>query len=57
MFEDPAIVNQFIEGWRKSGLQRIGLLLGRYDEYEDVPLGIRAVVVAIYEPAQVCTCT
>ena len=55
MFEDPAIVDQFIEGWRKSGIQRIGLLLGRYEEYEDVPLGIRAVVVAIYEPAQVCT--
>ena len=53
MFEDGAIVNRFIEGWRQSGEQRFGYLIGRYTEFNDVPLGIRAVVSAIYEPPQV----
>ena len=53
MFEDSRIVDRFIEGWRRSGCQRIGYLYGKYEEYTDVPLGIRAVVSAIYEPAQV----
>ncbi|XP_065900077.1 nuclear protein localization protein 4 homolog isoform X2 [Dysidea avara] len=52
MFEDGAIVDRFIQAWRKSGKQRLGYLYGKYVEYEDVPLGIRAVVTAIYEPAQ-----
>ena len=53
MFEDGAIVDRFIEGWRRSGEQRFGYLIGRYIEFTDVPLGIRAVVSAIYEPPQV----
>lgn len=53
MFEDGAIVDLFIEGWRRSGEQRFGYLMGRYMEFTDVPLGIRAVVSAIYEPPQV----
>ncbi len=53
MFEDGDIVNRFIEGWRTTGQQRFGYLLGRYTEFTDVPLGIRVVVSAIYEPPQV----
>ncbi len=53
MFEDSKIVDRFIEGWRRSGYQRIGYLYGTYQEYTDVPLGIKAVVAAIYEPPQV----
>lgn len=53
MFEDQEIVNRFIEGWRRSGEQRFGYLIGRYEEFTDVPLGIRAIVSAIYEPLQI----
>ena len=52
MFDDGSVVDRFIEGWRRSGQQRIGYLIGQYKEYSDVPLGIRAVVSAIYEPPQ-----
>ena len=53
MFDDGSVVDRFIEAWRRSGQQRIGYLIGQYKEYSDVPLGIRAVVSAIYEPPQV----
>lgn len=46
------IVDRFLAAWRKTGLQRFGWLIGRYQPYEEVPMGIKAVIEAIYEPPQ-----
>lgn len=53
MFENPSLVERFLNYWRNTGHQRIGYLYGKYEIHSDVPLGIRAVVAAIYEPPQV----
>ena len=52
-FENPFIVEKFLNYWRNTGNQRIGFMYGRYESHKDVPLGIKAVVSAIYEPPQV----
>lgn len=52
MFENGAIVERFLNYWRRTGNQRMGFLYGRYEVNNDVPLGIRAQVAAIYEPPQ-----
>eukprot|EP00158_Paraphelidium_tribonemae_P002848 Partr_v1_DN25724_c0_g1_i1_m74929 putative Nuclear protein localization len=52
-FESSAVVDEFIANWRRSGLQRFGYLYGRLCRHPDIPLGIKAVVESIYEPAQV----
>ncbi|CAG5121679.1 unnamed protein product [Candidula unifasciata] len=55
MFENPAVADRFLNYWRYSGCQRLGILFGRYEVFKDVPLGIRARVAAIYEPPQQTT--
>ena len=51
-FENAEIVDNFLNFWRITSHQRAGLLYGRYEPYSGVPLGIQAVVTAIYEPGQ-----
>ncbi|KAK9887863.1 hypothetical protein WA026_000171 [Henosepilachna vigintioctopunctata] len=54
-FENTNLVERFLYYWRTTGHQRIGILYGVYEIHADVPLGVRANVVAIYEPPQEST--
>lgn len=52
-YSTPAIIENFIDFWRKTGgTQRFGYLIGHYEAYDQVPLGLKAVVEAIHEPPQ-----
>jgi nuclear protein localization protein 4 homolog len=46
------VIDRFLQIWRQTGLQRFGWLIGHYEPYDKVPMGIKAVVEAIHEPPQ-----
>ena len=51
-FASHDLVDRFIQAWRSTGHQRYGFMIGHYEPYEKVPMGIKAVVEAIHEPLQ-----
>ncbi|KAK4057835.1 nuclear protein localization protein 4 [Microbotryomycetes sp. JL221] len=51
-FVEPKLIENLLTFWRQTGTQRFGFLLGHYEPFPDVPMGIKAVVEAIHEVAQ-----
>ncbi|KAJ3768928.1 NPL4 family-domain-containing protein [Lentinula raphanica] len=46
------VIDRFLQAWRRTGMQRFGWMIGRYEPYDKVPMGVKAVVEAIHEPPQ-----
>lgn len=54
LIERPSIIGDLVEKWRLDGKDRCGYLIGKYiHDPNHVPLGITAVVSALYEPPQI----
>jgi len=51
-FASSSIVDNLLSAWRRTGTQRLGFLIGRYEKYEKVPMGVKCVVEAVWEPKQ-----
>lgn len=51
-FDSQSIVQNFINTWKDSGRQKIGFLIGRYEDHNDFPNGRKAVVSAVWEANQ-----
>ncbi|ORY23223.1 NPL4 family, putative zinc binding region-domain-containing protein [Naematelia encephala] len=51
-FATPAIIEGLLGAWRRTGTQRFAFLIGRYDKYEKVPMGVKSVIEATWEPRQ-----
>ena len=54
IFNDLILMSlPWLDAFPSDFKQRFGFLYGYYEKHENVPLGIRATVAAIYEPPQV----
>lgn len=53
-FDSKDMVENFIDGFKATGRQKIGLLIGKYAPYTEAYLGQKAVVSGIWEVEQEC---